>query len=406
MKSFTQIFSTLLLIVWVTTASQAQLSPYNTTVQGNNQFALELYKKLTQGKNDNFFLSPYSVSSALAMTYAGARNTTATEMAQVLHFAPNQVNQDYKMLADHFKNINRKGLELNIANALWGEKTQRFLPDYLALNQKYYQSKLENLDFRKQPERSRLIINKWVEGKTNKKIKNLIPKGLIETNTRLVLTNAIYFKGNWMHAFQKKQTRRMPFIAGKKRFPGIQFMGMQRKFRYTENAQFQAIAIPYKDRKMSMVVLLPKDKNGLAALEKQLDAKAYQQLIHQMYYTKVKLSLPRFKMTTSSKLKAPLYQLGMKQAFEDQADFTGMVKAPILQISEVVHKAFVEVNEKGTEAAAATAVIMKSKSASANHRPSIPKIFKADHPFLFIIKDNKTDSILFIGKLENPKTAS
>ncbi|OJJ20307.1 hypothetical protein BKI52_17740 [marine bacterium AO1-C] len=404
MESLTKIFTTLLFFIWVN-ASQAQISANNSTVKGNNQFAIELYKQLTQGKQTNLFVSPYSISSALAMTYAGAKKTTATEMAQVLHFAPDNLHKDYKTLADHFKNINRKGLELKIANALWGEKTQRFLPTYLSLNQKYYQSKLENLDFKKQPEQSRLIINKWVEGKTNNKIKNLIPKGLIDQRTRLVLTNAIYFKGDWQYIFKKSQTRRMPFIAKNQRFPGIKFMGMQRRFRYTANQQLQAIEIPYKDHKMSLMILLPKGKDGLSALEKQFDAATYQKLIDQMRYTKVKLSLPKFKMTVSTKLKETLQQLGMKTAFNNQADFTGMTGTSDLKISEVVHKAFVEVNEKGTEAAAATAVIMRAKKASVKH-PTPPVIFKADHPFMFIIKDNKTNSILFIGKLENPKATS
>ena len=404
MKSLTKIFATFLVTIWVTATSQAQVNAHNATIKGNNQFAIELYKQLTQGKNSNFFISPYSISSALAMTYAGAKGKTAEEMANVLHFAPNQLNQDYKMLADHFKTLNRKGLELKIANALWGEKTQRFLPDYLRLSQQYYQSKLENLDFGKQPEQSRLIINKWVEGKTNKKIKNLIPKGLINQRTRLVLTNAIYFKGDWQYTFKKSQTKRMPFIAGNKRFPGTKFMGMQRGFRYTAGKDFQAIELPYKDNKMSMVIILPSDKNGLAALEKKFNTTMYQQLIKQMFYTKVKLSLPRFKMTVATNLNKSLKDLGMKTAFSDGADFTGMTKKPVLQISDVVHKAFVEVNEKGTEAAAATAVIMRAKVSSVE-RPNPPKIFKADHPFMFIIKDNKTNSILFMGKLENPKQA-
>ena len=405
MKSFAKIFVTLSLIIGATTTSQAQITANNATVKGNNQFAIELYKQLTQDKNTNFFVSPYSISSALAMTYAGAKGKTAEEMAKVLHFAPHQLNQDYKMLADHLKTLNRKGLELKVANALWGEKTQRFLPDYLSLNQKYYQSKLENLDFKKQPEQSRLIINKWVEGKTNKKIKNLIPKGLIDARTRLVLTNAIYFKGDWQYTFKKNQTKRMPFIAGKQRFPAIKFMGMQRSFRYTAGKDFQAIELPYKDNKMSMVVILPAHKNGLAALEKKFSATMYQQLIKQMFYTKVKLSLPRFKMTVATNLNKSLQDLGIKTAFGDGADFRGMTKRPVLQISDIVHKAFVEVNEKGTEAAAATAVIMRAKTSSIE-RPKPPKIFKADHPFMFIIKDNKTNSILFMGKLENPKATN
>ncbi|OJJ20308.1 hypothetical protein BKI52_17745 [marine bacterium AO1-C] len=406
MKSITKTFAVLLLITWLTVPLKAQNLANNITVKGNNRFAIELYKQLTQGKQSNLFVSPYSISSALAMTYAGAKQTTATEMAQVLHFAPDNLHKDYKTLSDHFKNLNTKGLELKIANALWGEKTQLFLPDYLSLNQKYYQSKLENLDFKKQPEQSRLIINKWVESKTNNKIKNLIPKELINHRTRLVLTNAIYFKGNWEYKFLKRNTKKMLFVANNQRFPGIKFMGMQRRFRYTENAQLQAIEIPYKDHKMSMMILLPKDKNGLNTLEKQLNLAMYQKLMAQMFYTKVKLSLPKFKMTVKTNLKKTLKQLGMRKAFSKQANFSGMTKHPILKISEVVHKAFVEVNEKGTEAAAATAVIMGKESVTSTKRPILPKIFKADHPFMFIIKDNKTNSILFIGKLNKPMITS
>ncbi|OJJ20309.1 hypothetical protein BKI52_17750 [marine bacterium AO1-C] len=405
MKSLYKIFTTLLVITWFTALTQAQVSPNNATVKGNNQFAIELYKQLTKGQNTNFFASPYSISSALAMTYAGAQNTTATEMAKVLRFTPDNLHQDYKMLSDHFKSINRKGLELKIANALWGEKSYPFLPDYLSLNQKYYQAKIESLNFKQYPERSRLIINKWVENKTKNKIKNLIPKGLVDKKTRLVLTNAIYFKGDWEYEFLKRNTKKMAFIAGKQRFPAIKFMYMQRKFRYTENKQLQAIEIPYKGRKMSLLILLPKDKNGLARLEQKLNAKEYQDLIERMYRTKVQLTLPRFKMTINTRLSSTLKQLGMKQAFSNQANFSKMAKNAQLKISEIVHKAFVEVNEQGTEAAAATAVII-APSGSAPGRTYPPKIFKADHPFMFIIKDNKTNSILFIGKLENPKQAS
>ena len=403
MKFTHKVFTLLLLLTCH--LAPAQISQDNATVKGNNQFAIELYKKLAQGKSTNFFVSPYSVSSALAMTYAGAKGATAREMSRVLHFTPTQLHQDNKLLADHFDKINRKGLKLKVANSLWAEKTQKFLPAYLTLNNKYYKAKVSNLDFKSKPERSRLIINKWVEGKTNKKIKNLIPKGLINQTTRLVLTNAIYFKGDWKYIFKKSQTKKMLFIAGNKRFPGTKFMRMQRRFRYTENKQLQAIELPYKDDKMSLLVLLPKNKGGIQEVEKQLSAQKLAQLMDDSFYTKVKLSLPKFKMTISSKLKAPLKQLGMKTAFSNQADFTGMTKHSELKISEVVHKAFVEVNEKGTEAAAATAVIMRTKSASVR-RSVPPKIFKADHPFIFIIKDNQTGSILFIGKLENPQAAS
>jgi serpin B len=373
----------------------------NLTTQGNNQFAIALYKKLNDDPTKNIFMSPYSISSALAMTYAGAKGKTAQQMAQTLHLAPKTVHQDFQNLSKHFNKTNRKGLQISIANALWSEKSVRFLKAYLGLTQNFYQAKSTNLDFKRQPEKSRLIINQWVEDKTQDKIKNLLPKGIIDSQTRLVLTNAIYFKGQWQYKFKKSQTRKMDFIAENKTLKGIKFMRMQRRFKYAETKDLQIVELPYKDNKMSMVVLLPKDTKGINKLSASLTAKRYQDLMDRLYYTNVNLSLPKFKLTLDVKLKNVLKQMGMRQAFGNGADFSGMTGDKSLQISEVVHKAFVEVSEKGTEAAAATAVIIRAKSSSA-HRPRPPKIFKADHPFMFVIKDNTTGSILFMGKLAQP----
>lgn len=397
--------TSLWLLGWLTFHAQAQISSKNPTVKGNNQFALELYKKLIQENPSNVFLSPYSISSALAMTYAGAKTTTAREMAKTLHFPANSLHQDIKNLTTNFKQLNQKGLQLSVANALWGEKTQKFSPQFLQLNRTYYQAKLENLNFKKHPEKSRLIINKWIENKTRKKIKNLIPRGLIDANTSLVLTNAICFKGNWQYTFRKRQTQKMDFLVGNQCFPGIKFMRMTRNFRYRENALLQAIEIPYQGNKMQMLVLLPKDKNGLKAIEKSLSVKNYQKLMDGMFSTKVALSLPKFKMTVKTRLKRSLKQMGMPGAFSNQADFSGMTRSSILKISELVHKAFVEVSEKGTEAAA-TAVVMTTKSRTSHRSSTPPKIFKADHPFIFIIKDVRTGSILFMGRMTNPTEAS
>ncbi|WP_299453976.1 serpin family protein [uncultured Microscilla sp.] len=397
-------FFIVLLLSLLCVGLQAQSLRKTPTVKGNNQFAIKLYNQLNSDPQKNVFVSPYSISSALAMTYAGAKGTTAQEMANVLHLPANSVHQDFKSLNTHLNNFNTKGLQLSIANALWGEKSIKFLKTYLGLAQNAYQARLAQLNFKQQPEKSRLIINKWVEDKTQDKIKNLIPKGIINKATRMVLTNAIYFKGQWKYKFKKSQTRKMDFIAGKQKLGGIKFMQMQRKFRYAENEQLQVIELPYAKNKVSMVVLLPKDVNGIAQLEASLTAERYQKLIDRLFYTQVKLSLPKFKMTLDVKLKNVLKKMGMKAAFSNGADFSGMTGNKSLKISEVVHKAFVEVNEKGTEAAAATAVVVRAKTASAR-RPVTPKVFRADHPFIFMIKDNTTGSILFMGKITNPKQA-
>ncbi|EAY31428.1 scca2/scca1 fusion protein isoform 1 [Microscilla marina ATCC 23134] len=400
-----------LLLCLLCVSLQAQLLPNNPTVQGNTRFALQLYKQLSkashQTQDNNVFVSPYSISSALAMTYAGAKGSTAQQMAHTLHFSPKSLDKDYQFLNHHFNHLNSKGLQLSIVNAIWGEKSKKFQPSFLKLNHTYYQAKLGKLDFKNQPKKSRIVINQWVAKKTQDKIKNLIPSGMISGNTRMVLTNAIYFQGKWKLRFDKSNTRKMNFIAHKITYPDIKFMHITNSIKYTENAILQAIELPYAGDKVSTVVLLPKHKNGLYQVEQWLTSKTYQALTTSLFHTKVILHLPKFKMTKNVPLKNALKALGMRIPFTKQADFSKIMQSESLVISEVVHKAFIEVSEKGTEAAAATAVIMsRPRSTSYNpEQPIPPKIFKADHPFMFIIKDNTTGSILFIGRLITPKQA-
>ena len=377
-------------------SAQAQVATINSTSKSNNKFAVKLFKKLTKEKSTNFFMSPYSISSALAMVYAGADGNTAQEMEKVLRFAPKTVHKDFKKLGTSFEALSKSGLALKVANALWAAKNTELLPAYTQKVDKYYKAKATNLDFAKQTEQSRLTINQWVEDKTNHKIKNLLPKGFIDGNTSLVLTNALYFKAEWMHKFNKKETKKMTFYAREQQFPNIPFMHIQQTFNYFETERMQVIEIPYEGYKMSMMIWLPKNKNHLSAIIRWFDAETINGLEYEMIPTKVKLTLPRFKMTVRTSLTKPLKQLGLQSIFQ-QADFSKMSEDPIGNLSEVIHKAFVEVNETGTEAAAATA-------GSITRSGETPKIFKADHPFLFIIRDIDSGSILFMGKLENPIT--
>jgi len=392
MRLTIQMMTILWVVGWYTHNAKAQ----SNTVKGNNQFAVKLFKKLTKEKSTNFFMSPYSISSALAMVYAGADGNTAQEMEKVLRFAPKTVHKDFKKLGTSFEALSKSGLALKVANALWAAKNTELLPAYTQKVDKYYKAKATNLDFAKQTEQSRLTINQWVEDKTNHKIKNLLPKGFIDGNTSLVLTNALYFKAEWMHKFNKKETKKMTFYAREQQFPNVPFMHIQQTFHYFETQDMQIIDIPYQGYKMSMLILLPKNKNNLPEVIRWFDAKTIPGLEYEMTPTKVKLTLPRFKMTVKTSLKQPLMQLGLQSVFQ-QADFSKMSEAPIGNLSEVIHQAFVEVNETGTEAAAATA-------GSVTRSSETPKIFKADRPFLFVIRDIDSGSILFIGKLENPTT--
>jgi len=384
-------------------------------VEGNNKFALELFAKL-QSTKGNLFFSPYSISTALAMAHAGARNQTESQMAEVLHF-PVNVNQstdssskslpDRQQFASTFGNIikdlNKKGQKgaytLTVANALWGQKGYGFLEEFLKLIESSYDGRLNEVDFITATETARKTINAWVEKKTNDKIKDLISPGVLDSMTRLVLTNAIYFKGNWARQFKENRTQDAPFTLADGKKIEVAMMNQKAEFGYMETDTFQALELPYVDDELSMVILLPKKIDALDEFEKTLTTDNLMQWLADIHKCEVVVFVPKFKMTSQFSLADVLKSMGMKDAFSSDADFSGINGKRDLFISAVIHKAYVEVNEEGTEAAAATGVVMKLTSVG----PAAIPVFRADHPFLFLIRDNLSGSILFIGRVANPK---
>ncbi len=384
-------------------------------VKGDNEFAFDLYAKL-RNKEGNLFFSPYSISTALALTYCGARGQTETQMAGVLNFPffakpgpaiSSKLKSDRQKFASAFgkiiKDMNSRGekggYELRIANALWGQKDYDFLEEYTKLIKNNFDGQLNEVDFIRATEAARKTINKWVEKKTNKKITNLIQKGVLDSMTRLVLTNAIYFKGNWARQFKKDKTKDAPFTLDDGEKIETAMMNQTAEFGYMETASFQGLDLPYVDDELSMIILLPKKNDDLDELEKTLTVENLSKWLKKLYKREVVVSAPKFKMTSQFSLASVLKSMGMTDAFSSNANFSGMNGRKDLFISAVIHKAYVDVNEEGTEAAAATGVTMKLTSVG----PSRIPVFRADHPFLFLIRDNHTGSILFIGRVMNPK---
>jgi serpin B len=372
-------------------------------VKGNTEFALNLYGKL-RAQSGNLFCSPYSVSTALAMTYAGARGPTAAEMARALDFTlePGRLHPTFGALQNRLIKGGgpKHGYQVNVANALWGQEHFGFLPDFLNLTRRDYGAGLREVNFQADPEAARRVINTWVEQQTHDRIKDLLPQGLLTTDTRLVLTNAIYFKGFWAEQFKKANTKQEPFkLAGGDQ---VQAPLMHRTdhFQYLDGGDFQALELPYRGNDLSMVILLPKKVDGLSALEKKLTAANLAAWLGRLREQEVQVALPRFKVTRAFNLNQVLESLGMRQAFvAGGADFSGVsgTNGKRLFLQAVVHKAFVDVNEEGTEAAAATGVVVKEEAA-----PAEPAVFRADHPFVFLIRDNRSGSVLFLGRLTNP----
>jgi serpin B len=369
---------------------------------GNNQFAFEMYNELST-KKQNFFFSPYSISAALAMTYGGARGETAQQMSKALHFEINQkkFHPKFQALSDTLLSRNRRGMEFKIANKLWAEKEFTFLDSYFELTKKYYGAALEKMNFKTAAEAARLAINKWVEDQTNDKIKDLLKPKILSKDTRLVLTNAIYFKGSWANEFDKKNTREGNFLADGEKLVKADFMNKYKsQTKYFENDLVKIIDLPYKGDELSMTILLPQKNKGLPFAEQALNAENFANWVGALRQEEVNISLPKFKMTSDFSLKELLSQLGMPIAFvRGVAEFKGMTGENNLFISAVIHKAFVEVNEEGTEAAAATAVIMDMVDSV---QIDLTKEFKADHPFVFMIRDTKTGCILFTGRVIDP----
>lgn len=383
-----------------TAAPVSGVANVSSVVNANNRFAFDLYSKYKSNAG-NIFFSPYSISTALAMTYEGARGKTAEEIQTVFHF-PQDNDTRRSAFAEIYNEINRKDKKYNLttANALWAQKDYQFLNDYFGLVEKYYGGNVTNLDFVNETEKSRIAINDWVEEQTNNKIKDLIPQGVLDSLTRLVLTNAIYFKGTWVRPFDKNNTREQDFRTSPGNTVKAQMMsltGEETKFNYTETENLQILELPYSGEDLSMLVLLPKEDN-LTSLEESLNTEKLSEWRDNLKEERVNVYLPKFKFETKYFMADTLKDMGMPTAFSENADFSGMTGKKDLLISKVIHQAFVEVNEEGTEAAAATGVIMGVTSAA----PSRVKIFNADHPFIFIIQEKETGNILFLGRVSDP----
>jgi RNA polymerase sigma factor (sigma-70 family) len=371
-------------------------------VKGNTEFALDLYGRLRTA-DGNLFYSPYSISTALAMTYAGARADTAEQMAKALHFTLEQDRLHPGFAALH-KELNgdgpKRGYQLSGANTLWGHKDIDFRNEFLATIQANYDGGLHLVDFIGAREEARRTMNAWVEKQTREKIKDLIKESHLTLWTRLVLTNAIYFKGDWARQFPKGATREGPFQVTTDKQVKVPLMHQTARFKHLDNGTFQILELPYQGNDLSMIVLLPKKVDGLADLEKSLTPATLAECLPKLREEEVIVTLPKFKVTAELDLKEQLSALGMPLAFDrDKADFTGMAENPDgnLYIFKVVHKAFVDVDEEGTEAAAATAVVINIYKSARQEA-----VFRADHPFLFLIRDNRSGSVLFLGRLVNP----
>ncbi len=381
-------------------------SDLSALVEANSAFAFDLYRLLVEQEgSENLFYSPYSISLALALTYAGARGETEEQMAETLGFtlsqedlhpAFNALDQELAQRGEGAEGKDDGGFRLHIANAIWGQQDHEFLSTFLDVLAQNYGAGLRVLDFAAATEESRVAINEWISQQTEGKIEDLIPQGGIGPLTRLVLSNAIYFNAAWANPFQERLTEDGAFTLLDGSEVQVPMMHQEESFRYARGSDYQAVELPYDGHEMSMVILLP-DEGKLDVFEGSLDADRVQAIIEALDRRQVVLTMPKFEFDARFSLAKALTALGMPQAFSDAADFSGMTGTRELFISEVVHKAFVSVDEEGTEAAAATAVLMPTSA-----MPQEPVEVTVDHPFLVLIRDIQTGTILFVGRVVDP----
>lgn len=384
--------------------TQKSTAGISSVANANNQFCLSLYNKIKDNQN-NVFFSPYSIFLSFAMVYEGARGQTANEIIQVFHFPTDDATRRSSFAKlYHQINPDNKNFNLSMANALWLEKSYPFLNSYKNIIKQYYAGNTTNLDFMKNAENSRQIINNWVAAQTNNKIKDLMFEGSIIPTTKLVLTNAVYFKGNWQTQFDPKNTSAQNFSTISGTSTKVQMMemfGTSSNFSYAENSDVQAIELPYNGNQLSMIIILPKG-NNLSLAEKSIVPQNLAQLRSNFTTKQIHLFLPKFKIETNyPDMTNTLSSMGMPTAFKNNADFSGMDGIRNLYINAVIHKAYVDVDELGTEAAAATGIGFVGGSAP-NQQTPIPVVFKVDHPFIFLIEDKNTNNILFFGSVLNP----
>lgn len=372
-----------------------------TVAEQNNAFAIDLFDQLRSREAGNLFFSPFSISTALAMTYAGARKGTSDEMERVMRFGQNTpaFHYAYGEYLGSIEGQTSDEVQLRVANRIWVDRTYEALLEYELLAEAAYGAPMERLNFRSESNKSRLKINDWVADRTEQRILDLLPEGVIDEKTRMVLTNAIYFKADWQTAFDTARTRERDFFMAGGGKQKAEFMHRRADMNYRENQLMKMVRLPYKGNKHSMILVLPQKRGNITAVEENLNLNDFNGLYTGR--TEVNFAMPKFKMTIPLMLSEDLKTMGMKTPFTGAADFSGMSEKEGLAISEVIHKAFIEVDETGTEAAAATAVVMMTTS-SASFQPNIVKEFHANHPFLYFIMDDQTRAILFMGRMMSP----
>jgi serpin B len=376
-----------------------------TLVKGNTDFALDLYRELAKEERGNLFYSPYSISIALAMCYAGARGETEQQMAQVLHLALaqeqlhpafNRLDLELANRGEGAQGQDGQGFRLNIVNATWAQEGYPFLVEYLDTLAENYGAGLRMLDFGADPEAARRTINDWVSAQTEQRIEDLIPKDVVNSLTRMVLTNAIYFNAAWANPFDEQRTTDGPFYLIDGSPASVLMMRQQASFGYAERNGLQAIELPYDGHELSMVILLP-EEGGFETLERGLEARGIGELLSELQHEEVVLTMPKFKVESDFSLAETLQGMGMTDAFSARADLSGIDGTKELFIQDVVHKTFVDVDEAGTEAAAATAVMIALKG-----MPQKPLTVTVDRPFVFFVRDIQTNTVLFVGRILDP----
>ncbi|MFO8022600.1 MAG: serpin family protein [Perlabentimonas sp.] len=363
-----------------------------------NRFALDIYKQFAAQDNQNIFFSPYSLSTAMGMTYAGAKGETKEQIAQVFQFPLDDSDLHSKLgsMKSQLESQASEGVEVSIANQLWADEEYRFKCLYLWKVKRAYSAPVERMAFRTKPDDCRLEINSWVEEQTNNRIVDLLPKGSISDMTAMVLTNAIFFKGQWEEKFDEEKTTQEQFNTINGSTADCEMMNSKGKYNLYKGNDIKILELPYEGKDFSMLVLLPNEGTPLSKIEKSIKLEDLNHYISLMAQAEVQVSLPKFKFDAEYQMKPVLSQMGMTIPFSNKADFTRMSRKPDLKIDEIYHKAFVEVSEEGTEAAAATAVVIVRKSVT------VPEKFVANRPFMFIIRDNNSDNMLFVGRVTNP----
>lgn len=381
-------------------ASEAEVSTF---ARSSNALGFDLFRELRAEHPGNFALSPASLSTALGMTYGGARGTTASAMAQGLHVStsPDETMRSAGALVRAFNDPSRTAYELSVANRLFGEATYAFAPAYLETTRDAFGAELERVDYLGAAEPARLGINRWVSERTHDRIPEILPSGSVDADTRLVLVNAVYFHGRWAVPFDPAATRDAPFHPTGDATVSVPTMH-RAGGRYGEDEGVLLYELPYAGEDVSMLFVLPREAAGLDAVEAGLDAEDVDRWASRVGNNpRVEVSLPRFRIEgPPMALSAALSSLGMAEMFSDRADFSGMSapNADPLFVSDVFHRVFVELNEEGTEAAAATGVVMATRAMPLDPPPR----FVADHPFLFFLRDLHTGAILFAGRVRDP----